>query len=261
MELKAVGTTSLLVSPLGLGTVKFGRNQGVKYPTPFELPSDSQIDTLLQLCRELNINLIDTAPAYGNSEERLGKQLADSRHDWVIMTKAGEEFIDGQSYFDFSKHALTRSIERSLKRLNTDYLDIVLIHSNGEDKKIIVEDEALFTLAQLKQKGWIRAIGMSTKTIEGGLLALDHSDIAMVSYQPLYTEEQVILDKALQLKKGIFIKKGLLSGHLKQIASQDPVKTTLEFIFKHPAVSSLVVGTLNPQHLKENAHWVSEALA
>lgn len=258
MELRPLGNTGINISTLGLGTVKFGRNQGVKYPTAFDLPSDEQINILLDVCCELGINLLDTAPAYGTSEERLGRLLSPSiRSQWIIVTKAGEEFIDGNSYFDFSTSALIKSIERSLKRLNTDYLDCVLIHSNGDDKKIILEDEALHTLNQLKQKGLIRATGMSTKTIEGGLLALEHSDVVMATYHPLYIDEKPILDRALELKKGIFIKKGLLSGHLQQLNHPYPVKMNMNFILQHPAVSSIIVGTLNPQHLRQNAEAAS----
>ena len=116
MELRPLGRTGLRVSPIGLGTTKLGRTQALKYPEPFELPSDDQIRELLATAREFGVNLIDTAPAYGTSEERLGA-LLPNRSDWVIVTKAGEEFVDGPSHFDFSPAAITRSVERSLQRL------------------------------------------------------------------------------------------------------------------------------------------------
>ena len=94
---RPLGNSGLAVSPLGLGTVKFGRNSGVKYPRPFELPSDAQIADLLALAHSLGINLLDTAPAYGASEERLGEAIAGNRERWLLCTKAGEEFIDGRS--------------------------------------------------------------------------------------------------------------------------------------------------------------------
>src|SRR5688572_21486728 len=134
---RRLGDTDILVSPIGLGTVKFGRNQQVKYSNAFDLPSDQSILALCEMAYDAGINLLDTAPAYGSSEERLGKLLKNQRQRWIISTKVGEEFIDGVSHFNFTTDAINKSIARSLKRLNTDYLDIVLIHSNGEDKKII----------------------------------------------------------------------------------------------------------------------------
>lgn len=252
MKQVLLGDTGISVSRIGLGTVKFGRNQGVKYPSHFELPSDKDILELLSCAQSLGINLLDTAPAYGTSEERLGKLLKSSRKEWVICGKVGEEFIDGQSHFDFSKEATIKSIERSLKRLKTDYIDIMLVHSNGEDKKIIEEDAIFDVLAECKKAGKIRAYGMSTKTVEGGLLTVDHSDIVMVTYNPTETAEQPVIAHAYKNNKSVFIKKALASGHLQKISAEDPVQTALQFIFREPGVSSVILGTLNKDHLIHN---------
>jgi aryl-alcohol dehydrogenase-like predicted oxidoreductase len=252
-----IGGTGIAVSQMGLGTVKFGRNQQVHYPKEFELPDDTHCIELLTVAKELGINLLDTAPAYGNSEERLGKLLKNQRHDWIISTKVGESFINSQSHFDFSPQAIHRSIEHSLKQLQTDYLDIVLVHSNGDDEKIIRDDSVFETLSCLKDVGKIRAFGMSTKTVVGGKLTLEYADIAMVSYNPTYTDEKPVLHDAYQKNKGIFIKKALASGHLQKIASNDPVKTAMEFIFREPGVTSVIVGTLNTEHLRYNAHCIN----
>jgi aryl-alcohol dehydrogenase-like predicted oxidoreductase len=98
---RPLGNTGLIVSPLGLGTVKLGRDQGVKYPNGFTIPDDAAARALLDQARALGINLIDTAPAYGVSEQRLGPLLRGQREDWVIVSKVGEEFENGQSRFDF----------------------------------------------------------------------------------------------------------------------------------------------------------------
>lgn len=247
MKKSLLGQTGIEVSALGLGTVKFGRNQGVKYPAAFQLPSDTEIKNLLACAKDLGINLLDTAPAYGSAEERIGKCLQGYRHDWVISTKAGEEFVDGKSFYDFSPAFISNSIERSLKRLQTDYLDIVLVHSNGEDESIIREDKVFATLAGLKAAGKIRAIGMSSKTIEGGMLAVDHADLAMVTYNTECTEDKKIIQYAYQKQKGIFIKKAFASGHLKM-----PAADCLRFVFAEPGVSSVILGTINQSHLREN---------
>jgi aryl-alcohol dehydrogenase-like predicted oxidoreductase len=253
MKKKLLGSTGIAVSQLGLGTVKFGRNQQVHYPETFALPSDTEILNLLSLARDLGINLLDTAPAYGNSEERLGRLLQGTRKEWIISTKAGEEFIDGASVYNFSQTAIRNSVERSLQRLNTDYIDIVLIHSNGDDKKIIADDAVFSTLAELKNTGKIRAFGMSTKTVEGGILALQHSDVVMLMHNPVYTAEQEVIAYAHANNKGIFVKKALASGHLQKISVTDPVQTAMQFILAEPGVSSIIIGTLKPAHLKYNA--------
>ncbi|OGT55326.1 MAG: aldo/keto reductase [Gammaproteobacteria bacterium RIFCSPHIGHO2_12_FULL_42_10] len=239
-----IGTTGIIVSQIGLGTVKWGRTTGVKYKTAFTLPEDHALCDLLAIASDCGINLLDTAPAYGVSEERLGKLLKNQRKNWVISTKAGEEWVNDASRFDFSKAGLEASVNRSLRRLHTDYLDIVLVHSNGEDLKLIHEEAVFETLDRLKEAGKIRAFGMSTKTIAGGLATIDQTDLAMVSFNAAYTDERPVLTYANEKNKGIFIKKALSSGHL-----QAP---SLQFALNEPGVTSVIIGTINPTHLREN---------
>jgi aryl-alcohol dehydrogenase-like predicted oxidoreductase len=247
---RPLGNSGLLVSPLGLGTVKFGRNQGVKYPASFELPDDPQALDILAQAQELGINLLDTAPAYGSSEERLGTLLKSQRQQWIICTKVGEEFEDGKSHFDFSAAHTRLSIERSLRRLKTDYLDLVLVHSDGNDLSVLDED-AYPTLAKLKQAGVIRAFGFSGKTIEGGISALAQGDCAMVTYNLQDQRELPVLDYAVSHNKGILVKKALASGHI-CLQGEDPMLASLQLIYSHPAVASAIIGTINPGHLREN---------
>lgn len=258
LKLQALGQTGILVSPIGLGTVKFGRNQALKYPQNFELPTDDEIITLLETAQHLGINTLDTAPAYGTSEQRLGK-LITRRKDWVIVSKVGEIFIDGISHYDFSAEHIQRSIENSLKDLNTDYIDVLLIHSNGDDLKIIQQDKVFETLEKLKSQKLIRAFGMSSKTVEGGLLTIAASDVAMVTYNPVAVQEKAVIDAAFAANKGILIKKALASGYLNKIGTSNPVQAVMDFIFKTPGVSSVIVGTINPAHLTENVEAAIQA--
>ncbi|MFC5696845.1 aldo/keto reductase [Pseudomonas sp. GCM10022186] len=249
---RPLGDTGLVVSPLGLGTVKLGRDQGVKYPSGFTIPDDFEARQLLALARDLGINLIDTAPAYGRSEERLGPLLRGQRQDWVIVSKVGEEFENGLSRFDFSPEHTRFSVERSLKRLETEYIDLVLVHSDGNDLAILQRSGVYETLAELKQAGKIRAYGLSGKTVDGGLLALEQGDCAMVTYNLVEQGEKPVLDFALQQNKGILVKKGLASGHACLGTGVDPVRASFELIFGHPGVTSAIIGTINPLHLSHN---------
>ncbi|PAU56297.1 aldo/keto reductase [Pseudomonas indica] len=246
------GDTGLMVSPLGLGTVKLGRDQGVKYPSGFTIPDDREARQLLDLARELGINLIDTAPAYGRSEERLGPLLRGQRDAWVIVSKVGEEFEGGQSHFDFSPAHTRLSLERSLKRLETDIIDLVLVHSDGNDVAILRDSGVYETLAELKREGKVRAFGLSGKTVEGGLLALERGDCAMVTYNLNEQGERPVLDYAAEHSKGILIKKALASGHACLGAGVDPVRASFELLFGHPGVASAIIGTINPLHLSHN---------
>lgn len=260
---KPIAETGIQVSPLGLGTVKIGRDKAVKYPDGFQIPEDKQVIALLEQAWESGINLIDTAPAYGRSEQRLGQLLKKVRREWVIATKAGEYFdaVSGESHYDFTPESLIKSIENSLKTLQQDALDIVLIHSDGNDEHIIRHHGALEVLADLKQRGWIRASGISTKTVTGGMLTLEQSDIAMVMHNLQYQEEQAVIEQAAKLNKGIFIKKALGSGHLAKQAGTDTVQDNFDFIFNEPAVSSVIIGTINPTHLHDNINKAVKALA
>lgn len=250
---RTLGATGIQVSCLGLGTVKIGRNTGVKYPNSFDLPDDTSVRHLLGVATELGINLLDTAPAYGSSEERLGRLMTD-RQQWILCSKTGEEFINGQSCFDFSAAHTRFSIERSLRRLRTDYLDIVLVHSDGNDMSIIEQTDCFETLSRLKQEGLIRAYGLSGKTVAGGLRALELSDLVMATYNREYTDELPVIQQAAELGKGVLIKKAFASGNaLLSPQAHDGAAYHLEFALEHAGVSSVVIGTINAAHLRQNA--------
>lgn len=245
--MRTLGTTGIKVSPLGLGTVKLGRDQAVKYPTAFSIPDDKAARKLLQSARELGINLLDTAPAYGNSEQRLGELLRGETHDWVICSKVGEDFVGGQSRFDFTPEHTRASVLRSLQRLQRDYLDIVLVHSDGNDIEIVERYGTLQILADLKAEGLVRAFGFSGKTLEGGLRAAKQADVMMLTYNLNYRDEAKLLDYCGIHNKGVLIKKALASGHI-----GDDVGASLRFALQHPAIGSVIVGTINPEHLAAN---------
>lgn len=249
--MRALGTTGIQVSLLGLGTVKLGRNEGVKYPQAFDLPDDAAVVTLLETARDLGINLLDTAPAYGLSEQRLGQLLAKvgtgKREDWVIATKAGEFFENGISRFDFSPAAIRASVETSLRLLRTDYLDAVLLHSDGIDEAGDRFLPAAEELGKLKQAGLIRATGFSGKTVAGADRLLPHVDLLMATYNPGYTDEAPLIARAAAQGRGVLIKKALASGH-----AADPA-AALKAVATLPGTCSIVVGTLSPANLRANA--------
>ena len=250
LERRTLGKTGIAASLLGLGTVKLGRNRGLKHSESFDLPTPTEAKRLLDAARALGVNLLDTAPAYGDSEALLGKLLAGQRQDWVLATKAGEEFDGSQSTYNFTPEHIAMSVRRSLKRLRTDYLDLVLIHSNGQDERIIREFGALDCLADLKADGLVRAIGLSHKSPGGGRAALAAgADVLMATLNAANRTEADLIREARAQGCGVLIKKALNSGQ--------GHPTDLPAIAAHPGVTSILIGTLNPDHLAENARLLS----
>lgn len=253
MKRRPLGSSGIDVSPLGLGTVKIGRNEQVKYPRDFRIPDDAEVSELLTLAWELGINFIDTAPAYGTSEQRLGRLLPHAE-DWVIMTKVGEIFENGQSRFDFTAEHTRQSVENSLKKLKRDMIDVVLVHSDGNDMDIINDRAALETLDSMKQAGLIRAYGMSTKTVEGGCWIVEHTDVVMATYNLETVDELPVIERAHELNKGVVVKKGLQSGHAAS------VEDAFRHVLAQPGVSSMIVGTISPGHLRANVETCNRVI-
>ena len=246
MQRRPLGQTGLLVTPLGFGAFKIGRNEKVKYPQPYDLPDDAAVERLLNGVLDAEINLIDTAPAYGISEERIGKFISQRRSEFVLSTKVGERFVNGESSFDFTGLGVRASVADSLKKLRTEVLDILFVHSNGDDLTIQQQTDVVPTLQKLKHLGYLRAIGFSGKTPAGAAAALDWADVVMVEYHLNDTSHADVIAAAASRGVGIVVKKGLASGHL-------PPAEALRFVLANPHVASVIVGGLSLEHLRANA--------
>ena len=242
---RPLGRTGLSVSPLGFGAFKIGRNEKIKYAAPYDLPDEQSVARLLDGVLELGINHIDTAPAYGLSEERIGRCLAARRSEFTLSTKVGETFEHGVSTYDFGPEAIRASVVRSLSRLATDYLDLVLIHGPADDLRVLEETSVVETLQSLKQAGHVRAIGHSGKSVEAARHALDWADVLMVEYHLADTSHAAVIAEAAVRGRGVLVKKGLASG-------RHPPEAAIPFVLGTTGVTSLVVGGLSLEHLREN---------
>ena len=249
---RRLGRTGLAVPPLGFGAFKIGRNQGIKYPAGYELPDDAAVSRLLNGVLDLGCTLIDTAPAYGLSEARIGRALGHRRCEFVLSTKVGETFEDGASRYDFARAGVERSLQRSLERLQTDVLDVVFIHSNGDDLRILNDTDVVAVLHEWKGRGAIRAIGLSGKTVDGARAALSWADAIMVEYHLDDRSHAEVIAEAAARGVGVFVKKGLASGRL-------PAADAIRFGVQTPGVTSLIVGGLNLDHFAANWQTAAEA--
>ncbi|WP_110926194.1 aldo/keto reductase [Bacillus massiliglaciei] len=156
MKETRIGKTDLYVNPIGLGTNAVGGHN--IYPNLNEETGREIIRTAM----ENGVNFLDTAFIYGpeRSEELIGEVLKESgnRDKAVIATKGAHKFVGGKVVFDNSPAFLKEAVEGSLKRLQTDYIDLFYIHFPDEDTP---KDEAVGALKELKDQGKIRAIGVS----------------------------------------------------------------------------------------------------
>ncbi|XAL99230.1 aldo/keto reductase [Phycisphaeraceae bacterium D3-23] len=255
MDPQPLARTGLAVTPIGFGAFKIGRDLGTKYPGRYRMPDEDKAITIIHEMLDLGLNYIDTAPAYGLSEERVGLALSRKRHDnLVVSTKVGETFrvIDGgpHSEYRYDDASIRTSIDRSRKRLGRDTLDIVFIHSHGDDRHILNETDAVETLCALRDAGTVRAIGLSGKTAAGFAQSFDWADVAMVEYSPAAPELADTIALAHEQGVGVIVKKALGSGHL-------PADEALRFVFAHPGVGAAVVGTLNAAHMQANIEAVA----
>jgi aryl-alcohol dehydrogenase-like predicted oxidoreductase len=242
---RPLGRTGFAISPIGFGAFKIGRNQKTKYAAAYELRSDAHVAELLNGLVDLGVNYIDTAPAYGTSEERIGRAISARRSEFVLATKVGEIFEAGASRYDFSAAGIRASVERSLERLRTSAIDVLLLHSDGRDEWIQTQTDAVATLQELKRQGCVRAIGLSGKTVEGARQALEWAEVLMVEYHLRDRSHEAVIAEAAARGLGVVVKKGLASGEL-------PAEEAINFVLENPHVASLVIGGLSLDHFRAN---------
>lgn len=261
---RAIASTGTLVSPVGLGTVKLGRVAGLKYAAAHtRLPTDEEAEGLLRAALELGVNVIDTAPAYGESERRLGKLLprVAKREAWFISTKVGEVFDAGQggteggsgaSRYDFSAGHVARSIDESLAALRVSEVDLLLLHfpSSGlMDAETLQSGEVLSALMGVKRAGKARHVGVSVSSALGVRVVLESAervDAVMVTLNASEQGMRGAIDEAAAAGVSVLIKKPLASGHVDAEAS-------LRLVLNTRGVTSAIVGTASPAHLREAA--------
>ena len=253
-----LGRSGIRVSRVAFGAVKIGRNRGLKYPAGFELPAPQAVETLLDGLVSAGVATLDTAPAYGLSEARIGDWLSRRpglRERLTLCTKTGEEFDPAteRSRFDFSAPGTYASVERSLEVLGVSTLDIVHVHSNGDDLEVQAAG-CVEALRALKASGRVRAVGFSGKSVGGTRAALAWADSVMVTCHRNDPSHLAVMREAREQGVGVMVKKGLGSGGL-------PADEALAFLGQEAdAWDSVVIGSLNLEHMRANAASLEAAV-
>ena len=208
MKLRPFGNTGMNVSEIGLGAWQLANPD-------WGIDDKNEALEIVQRSLEAGCNFFDTAPGYGGgrSEELLGEGLKSVRKDVIICTKFGHTAED---VTNFSTEAIRSSLEASMKRLQTDYLDIVLMHNPPRemmDGRIASQYEEF---EKLKAEGIIRAYGVSLDWREELELVLEttKSQAAEVFFNALYQETLPAYPRAQAQGMGLIIKVPLDSGWL-----------------------------------------------
>lgn len=214
MNYRRLGRTPLTLSEIGFGA--WGIGGAVEGSASYGHTSDQESMRAIERSLDLGVNFFDTAPAYGNgkSESLLGSTLASRRENVVIATKVGvNKFGDP---VDFSDRGIQSSVEGSLDRLRTDYIDLIQIHS--PDMKAVDISSALNKLHRLKEQGTVRAIGVSVKSPADmeALIGSSLIDSFQVNFNILDQRilESTLISRAAEAGKGIIARTPLCFGFL-----------------------------------------------
>ena len=288
MKYRRLGSSSLVVSEIGFGTWGIG---GVTEGASSYGPTDDQESVkTIKKAIEQGVNFFDTATAYGRREELLGRTFKESgRQQVIIATKIG--ITKHYTPSDFSKKTMTTSLHNSLKRLQTDYIDLCQLYNPPLND--LPMDEIWNTLEKFKNQGLIRVIGASVKSPTDGLSALLFPEIEVIQTNLNMLDQRAIdnglLKSAEQQGVGIIARTplcfGFLSGTITnldfdpqdhrsqwprkqletwqrgaQIFSQNNPYTghslsqfALRFCLDNPGISTVIPGPMTIKEVLENA--------
>ena len=177
MNYKPFGDNEFEVSEIGFGAWGIG---GVAQDCKSYGPTDDKVSVqALNEAYNAGVTFYDTSPiyGYGHSEDLIGKTFAKVRNKIIINTKVG--YINYQGDQDFSPKYIRSSIESSLRRLRTDYVDILQLH-DPPTQLLIKNDNIIIELKKLKEEGKIRVIGISTSSQEEDIFAVRNFDFKSI---------------------------------------------------------------------------------
>jgi aryl-alcohol dehydrogenase-like predicted oxidoreductase len=294
---RVLGRTGLQVSRIGLGAAELG----------FERASDKVTDALIGAAIEAGINVVDTAAMYSDSEQKIGKALKGRRDKVLLFTKCGLfppprrstlgfvlrsqrqikralGLLRAGDSLEWHPRALEWDINESLRRMNTDYLDLIQLHSCSEE--ILRDGGVIEVLQKARAAGKVRHIGYSSDgkatsyAIQTGVFESVQVAVNIADQQPI--------DEALPLASkygiGVIVKRALANclwkrserpaaGHYQAywdrlqalkyefLGGTCPTDIALRFVLSLPGIHTVLVGTTSPLHLKQDVELVGKALS
>lgn len=207
MEHRILGRTGLSVSVLGFGAGPIG----------YLGTEAAEADRLLNDLLDQGINLIDTAAKYPGSEEAIGRAISHRRRDYVLASKCGTGSESGTPD-DWSAETLTSSIDRSLKRLKTDRIDVMLLHSCS--LSTLQGGEAIDALVAAQEAGKVRFVGYSGDNEAAGY-AVAQPEISVLEMSINIADQaniDAVLPTAIENDVGVIVKRPLANAAWKPLS-------------------------------------------
>ena len=276
MDSIALGATGLPATPVGFGGAPFGL-LGVP---------ESASDPLLGALLDLGVGLVDTAASYKGSEEAIGRAIGARRDEYTLVSKCGQQ-IGGETAEPWSAELIANSVDRSLRRLRTDRIDVMLLHSCALE--VLQRGEALEALRQARAAGKIRFLGYSGDN-EAAVWAAEQPDVAVIETSVSIADQRNIdgvLAVAQRRNLGVLAKRPIANAAWKQPEQQPGFysnyasiyherlakmglsleklgydgggapdqlwpELALRFTLSQPGVHTAIVGTTNARHVAAN---------
>jgi aryl-alcohol dehydrogenase-like predicted oxidoreductase len=273
----ALGRTGEQVTKLGYGAMELrGRR----------LDPD-EVDRLLNEVLDSGINLIDTSPDYGASEEHIGRAISHRRSEYFLASKCGCPVGDigetpprnGPREHTFTRENIRAAVEQSLRRMQTDHLDLVQFHISPS-ADLLADNDSVAELLELRDEGKIRFLGISgTLPNLPGQIAMGVFDAFQIPYSAVERDHEDVISQAARAGGGTIIRGGVARGmpepspdfpepyaqamrarkeRFEQTSIDDLLgdMTSMEFMLRftisHPDMHTTIIGTKNPAHLAAN---------
>lgn len=269
MERRTLGKTGLEVSALGFGAAEIG----------FLETPQADINRLLNSALDAGLNVIDTAECYGDSEEMIINAVGHRRDEFYLFTKCGH--ASGLPHPDWTPELLEASVDRSLKRLKTDCVDLIQLHSCNH--QILQQGEVIAALQKARDAGKTRFIGYSGDNeaaqfaVESGAFDTLQTSVSLADQQAITRTLPLAAERGL----GVIAKRPIAGAVWTQeyspdkeyaewlrfesywhrlkaldydfLQTDDAVSVALRFCLAQPGVGTAIVGTTNPERWVKNA--------
>jgi len=274
MDKRTFGATGVRVSPLGFGAAPIGYLE----------TSQADVARILHELLDRGVDVIDTAACYPGSEEAIGKAVADRRDDYTLVTKCGHQVGDLPGD-EWSAELIGGTIDRSLRLLRTDRLDVVLLHSCG--REVLERGEAVETLVRAREAGKVGWIGYSGDD-EDAAHAATLPELSVLEVSVSICDQRnldVVLPAARERGLAVIAKRPLANAAWKKLVEQPGLygeyarvyterlallgiapedlgfegahdalwpQIALRFVLSQPGVHTAIIGTTDQRHAQSN---------